>query len=314
VAEAHLTGIFPRSEALIAATRALERGRGDRAALERLFEEETRRLVALQAEYGLDFVTDGQLRWQDLLRPLSDALPGVHAGPVTRWFDNNSFYRRPVIEGPLVPVGGAVLGQTSLGALDGRPWKAILPSPSAFVALSEDRRYGGDAALLADAAEVIRAEATGLVAAGCRYVQFSDPVLVARPREGALAPARRALARVTEGLGVRTGLHTCFGDAGPLLAELLEFPVDDVGIDLFATDADRLAGRAGNKGLLIGALDARNSLLEDAAETAETVRRVADRLHAGSIAVVPNCELEFLPYEVAVAKVRRLGEVKRLVR
>ncbi len=313
MAQAHLTGIFPRSEELIAATRAFERGRTDRAALDRLFDEETGRVVDLQAEYGVDFVTDGLLRWQDLLRPLADELAGVHAGPVTRWFDNNSFFRRPVIERRLQPGGNAILRWTALRALEGRPWKAILPSPWTFAALSEDRVYGDGDALLRDAADVLRAEVTSLVAAGCRYVQFSEPVLVARPGPGATKRARQALERVVQGLEVRTGLYTFFGDAAPFLPELLDFPVHEVGFDLFATEVERLAGRADGKVILIGALDGRNSLLEDARETAQTVRRVADRLRAAEVAVVPSCDLEFLPYEVAAAKVRRLAEVKRLV-
>jgi 5-methyltetrahydropteroyltriglutamate--homocysteine methyltransferase len=314
MAFAHLSGIFPRSEELIAASRAFERGRLDADSLRLQAEEEARRLVALQEEWGFDYVTDGLLRWQDLLRPLADELPGVHAGPVTRWFDNNSFYRRPVIEQRLQPVGDAALRWTVREPLAGRPWKAILPTPWAFAALSEDQAYGDSDALLHDAAEVLRAEAAGLAAAGCRYIQFSDPVLVTAPADGAVPRAQRALGRVVEGLAVRTGLYTFFGDAAPVLAALLDAPVDEVGFDLFATDLERLTGRAGAKGLLLGALDGRNSLLEDARETAATVSRVADRLGAEAVSVVPSCDLEFLPYEVAVAKGRRLGEIKRLLR
>jgi len=313
MAFAHLTGIFPRSEELIAASRAFERGRLDAGSLRLHAEEEARRLVALQEEWGLDYITDGQLRWQDLLRPLADELPGVHAGPVTRWFDNNSFYRRPVIEQQLRPVGEATLRWTVTDALGGRPWKAILPTPWAFAALSEDHAYGDTDALLRDAAEVLRAEAAGLQAAGCRYIQFSDPVLVTGRTDGNLPRAQKALARVIDGLTVRTGLYTFFGDAAPLLDALLDAPVNDVGFDLFATDLERLRGRAGSKGLLLGALDGRNSLLEDARETAATVSRVADRLGAEAVSVVPSCDLEFLPYEVAVAKGRRLAEIKRLL-
>jgi 5-methyltetrahydropteroyltriglutamate--homocysteine methyltransferase len=314
MAFAHLSGIFPRSEELIAASRAFERGRLDADSLRLQAEEEARRLVALQEEWGFDYVSDGLLRWQDLLRPLADELPGVHAGPVTRWFDNNSFYRRPVIEQRLQPVGDAALRWTVREPLAGRPWKAILPTPWAFAALSEDQAYGDSDALLHDAAEVLRAEAAGLAAAGCRYIQFSDPVLVTTPADGAVPRAQRALGRVVEGLAVRTGLYTFFGDAAPVLAALLAAPVDEVGFDFFATDLERLTGRAGAKGLLLGALDGRNSLLEDARETAATVSRVADRLGAEAVSVVPSCDLEFLPYEVAVAKGRRLGEIKRLLR
>jgi 5-methyltetrahydropteroyltriglutamate--homocysteine methyltransferase len=314
MAFAHLSGIFPRSEELIAASRAFERGRLDADSLRLQAEEEARRLVAFQEEWGFDYVTDGLLRWQDLLRPLADELPGVHAGPVTRWFDNNSFYRRPVIEQRLQPVGDAVLRWTVREPLAGRPWKAILPTPWAFAALSDDQAYGDTDALLHDAAEVLRAEAAGLAAAGCLYIQFSDPVLVTAPADGAVSRAQRALGRVVEGLAVRTGLYTFFGDAAPVLPALLDAPVDEVGFDLFATDLERLTGRAGVKGLLLGALDGRNSLLEDARETAATVSRVADRLGAEAVSVVPSCDLEFLPYEVAVAKGRRLGEIKQLLR
>ncbi|MGH2453958.1 MAG: hypothetical protein ACRDF5_09380 [bacterium] len=313
MAFAHLSGIFPRSEELIAASRAFERGRLDADSLLLQTEEEARRLVALQEEWGFDYVTDGLLRWQDLLRPLADELPGVHAGPVTRWFDNNSFYRRPVIEQRLRPLGEAALRWTVREPLAGRPWKAILPTPWAFAALSEDHVYGDADALLGDAAEVLRAEAAGLAAAGCRYIQFSDPVLVTGPADGALTRAHNALARAVDGLRVRTGLYTFFGDAAPVLDALLDAPVDEVGFDLFATDLEALRGRAGSKGLLLGALDGRNSLLEDAQETAATVGRVADRLGAEVVSVLPSCDLEFLPYEVAVAKGRRLAEIKRLL-
>lgn len=313
MAFAHLSGIFPRSEELIAASRAFERGRLDAGSLRLQEEEEVRRLISLQEEWEFDYVTDGLLRWQDLFRPLADELPGVHAGPVTRWFDNNSFYRRPVIEQRLRPVGGAALRWTVQEALAGRPWKAILPTPWAFVALSEDRAYGDPEAMLRDAAEVLRVEAAELAGAGCRYIQFSDPVLVTRRADGDLLRAQNALARVVDGLTIRTGIYTFFGDAAPVLSALLDAPVDDVGFDFFATDLERLNGRAGAKGLLLGALDGRNSLLEDAEETAATVSRVADRLGAEVVSVLPSCDLEFLPYEVAVAKGRRLAEVKRLL-
>jgi 5-methyltetrahydropteroyltriglutamate--homocysteine methyltransferase len=311
VATAHLVGIFPRSEELVAATRAYERSRYDEAALDRLFAEEARRVVALQVEAGLDYVTDGLLRWQDLLRPLSEGVDGMHPGPVTRWFDNNTFYRRPVIGGWLPPMGEVVLRYVDRDALAGHRWKAILPAPWTFALLAEDHYYADEEALLLDVADMIRSAAVALVEAGCAYVQFSDPVLVARPREGAVDRAGRALARVVEGLGVRTAVHTCFGDVAPVLPALLEWPVDEVGFDLFAATMDRLEGRAGSKTVLVGALDGRNSLLEDPVRTAETVQRVADRLGAERVGVVPSCDLEFLPWPVAAEKVRRLGEVKR---
>ncbi|MDR7420325.1 MAG: hypothetical protein QN178_15595 [Armatimonadota bacterium] len=311
---AHLVGIFPRSERVVELSRSVDRKRATPEELEAAIAEDERRIIALQREAGLDYVVDGQLRWQDLLRPLADGIPGMHAGGIIRWFDNNAFYRHPVITGPLQPTGQAVLSVMNLPALAGTKWKAVLPSPYALVALSENASGRTPAQVLDDAAAVLKAEAQALVAAGCAYVQFSDPALVTRASRDDVARAREALARVTNGLRARTALHTFFGDAGPLLADLLAFPVDEIGIDLYATALDGATARAAGKTLLVGALDGRNSLVEEVETLVDQARRLRERLEPADVALVPNCDLEFLPWECAVLKVRRLGEAAAALR
>jgi 5-methyltetrahydropteroyltriglutamate--homocysteine methyltransferase len=238
----------------------------------------------------------------------------MHPGGIVRWFDNNSFFRHPVITGPLRPTGKAVLSVTNLPALAGVKWKAVLPAPYALAALSENTSGRTFAQVLDDAAGVLRAEAQALAAAGCAYIQFTDPVLVTRaPRED-VPRARAALATVTAGLRVRTALHTLFGDAAAILAELLAFPVDEIGLDLYATSLNGGAISAAGKTLLVGALDGRNSLVEEVDGLVEQVHRVRDRLKPADVALVPNCDLEFLPWECAELKVRRLGEAAAALR
>jgi 5-methyltetrahydropteroyltriglutamate--homocysteine methyltransferase len=311
---AHLVGIFPRSEAVVECSRAAERGRATREDLAAAIAEDERRVVALQRQAGLDYITDGLLRWQDLLRPLADGIPGMHPGGIVRWFDNNTFYRHPVITGPLQPTGRAVLAVTNLAALAGTTWKAVLPSPHALVALAENRSGRTFEQVLDDAAWVLRAEAHALAAAGCAYIQFSDPVLVTRTARESVPKAREALETVTHGLRARTALHTFFGDAAPLLGDLVRFPVDEIGIDLYATHLEGVGVRARDKTILVGALDGRNSLVEDIDVLVDQAVRVRDRLGAEDVALVPNCDLEFLPWERAERKVRRLGEAAQALR
>jgi 5-methyltetrahydropteroyltriglutamate--homocysteine methyltransferase len=311
---AHLVGIYPRSEKVVELSRAVDRGRAAPEALAAAIDEDERAVIALQREVGLDYVTDGQLRWQDLLRPLSSGIPGMEPGGIVRWFDNNSFFRHPVITGPLRPTGRAVLAVTNPAALAGVRWKAVLPSPFALVALSENRSGRSFAQVLDDAAAVLRAEAQALEAAGCAYLQFSDPVLVTRAAPDDVPRARAALATVTAGLRARTALHTFFGDAAPVLPALVEFPVDEIGIDLYATTLDGARVRAAGKTLLVGALDGRNSLLEEPGALVEQALRARDRLRPDDVALVPNCDLEFLPWDVAAAKTRRLGEAAAALR
>jgi 5-methyltetrahydropteroyltriglutamate--homocysteine methyltransferase len=305
---AHLVGIFPRSERVVDLSRAFDRGRASAEELAAAIADDERRIIALQQEVGLDYIVDGQLRWQDLLRPLSAGTPGMHPDGIVRWFDNNSFYRRPVITGPLEPTGQAVLGVLNPAALAGRRWKAVLPSPFALAALSENASGRTADQVLADIVAVLQAEVRALVAAGCAYVQFNDPALVTRAAPADVGRARQALERLTDGLTVRTALHTFFGDAGPLLGELVRFPVHEIGVDLYASTLERTTTRATGKTVLAGAVDGRNSLVEEVDTLVDQARRLRDTLRADDVALVPNCDLELLPWECAEAKTRRLGE------
>lgn len=311
---AHLVGIFPRSERVVELSRSVDRGRATPDELAAAIAEDERRIIALQQEAGLDYVVDGQLRWQDLLRPISTGIPGMHPNGISRWFDNNSFYRRPVITGPLEPTGKAVLAVMDLKAVAGRKWKAVLPSPFALAALSENASGRGADQVLADAVAVLRAEAQALVGAGCVYVQFNDPALVTQAKPGDVARARAALEKVTAGLAARTALHTFFGDAGPILGELVRFPVHEIGIDLYASTIDGTKARAAGKTVLAGVLDGRNSHVEDVNTLVDQARRLRDALGADDVAIVPNCDLELLPWECAEAKTRRLGEAAAALR
>ncbi len=311
---AHLVGIFPRPEKVVELSRAVERRRASPEELAAAVAEAERQVIAVQQEAGLDYIVDGQFRWHDLFRPLSDAIPGMHAGGIVRWFDNNTFYRRPVITGPLQPTGVALLRLINLPALAGVQWKAILPSPFALAAMSENASGRSAAEVLADAAAVLRAEARALEAAGCAYIQFNDPALVAHAGRGEVGRARDALAAATDGLRVRTALHTFFGDAGPILDELVRFPVDEVGVDLYAASLNGTKARAAGKTVLAGLVDGRNSLVEDTEVLVRQAVQLRDRLGAADVALVPNCDMEFLPWDVAVAKTRRLGEAAAALR
>ena len=80
-------GIYPRSEALVQATRDLDRGRTSADAVAEQVEHDVRELVSVQREAGLSLLTDGLLGWQDIFRPLAEAAEGLAARPLTRFLD-----------------------------------------------------------------------------------------------------------------------------------------------------------------------------------------------------------------------------------
>jgi 5-methyltetrahydropteroyltriglutamate--homocysteine methyltransferase len=103
--KAYAPGIYPRSDALVQATRDLDRGRVTQAAVDEQLERDFRELVAVQEQAGLALLSDGMLAWQDLFRPLAGRSDGLDARPLTRFLDTNTFYRAVLVDGEPVPRG-----------------------------------------------------------------------------------------------------------------------------------------------------------------------------------------------------------------
>ncbi len=145
---------------------------------------------------------------------------------------------------------------------------------------------------------------------GFALLHFQEPALAVNPPDAdGLADVREAY----EGLQtphMRTALHLFFGSALPLLPDLLDFPVDLIGVDLYQEDLHRLGEVDFTKGLVCGCVDARNSHLEDPAEVAALAARLRDELEPPEVVLAPNADLEFLPRSVAQAKIEVLGAAK----
>ncbi|MEM2530412.1 MAG: hypothetical protein QXL32_04745 [Candidatus Bathyarchaeia archaeon] len=318
--DAYLTGISPRGEALIGATRAFERDSIPKADLDRAFEEDAKALIDLQSRLSIGYISDGMLRWQDLLRPFAIRWRGLEVGPLARWFDNNTFYRRPIVVGEIGADGSALGPFLEMGAMPKGPkWKAILPSPYAFARLSEDRFYGDFAELAMAIADALHKEAEALVRMGFEYIQFSEPSLAygrRAPGRDEMGIAIESISKAAKGLGARTCLHIYFGDASPLLADLADLPIDDIGIDL--TEAEEglraLSDFPTDKGLALGIADGRNSLIEEPGEMAAFAERIMETTPVRDLFLCPSCELEYLPRPVADKKIEALAKAARALR
>jgi len=303
---AYQHGIFPRSDAVVTATRDLERRRTTEDAVASAFAADRDAFVAVQREAGLDLFADGLLRWQDLFRPLVDAASGLDADGLVRWFDNNAFYRMPTVSAP--PVLGAEPAEfADLDTLP-TPRVATLPSPYLFSRAARGLAIG-------DAAEaVLRPAAEFLVERGCAVIHLEEPWMGFHGIDAAeWASLEKALGVLTEGLDATVVLHVFYGDAGPLLDRLRRLPVGAIGVDLVETDVDAV-GAQWETGLLAGCLNGRVTVLEDLDATAELVLRVAEQAAPSRLFLSSATELELLPQSAAAAKVRLLGAITGRVR
>lgn len=310
--EAYLTGVYPRSEKLVAATRAAVRGSLAQTEVDRALEEDLRIVTDIQKQADLDSYVDGQLNWQDLFRPFSEIFTGIEPSGLSRWFDNNTFYRKPIIKDRVSFKGEATKQYFRAGLLPGNGRKrAILPGPFTFATLSENRAYTSFSDLTDDLAHALEGLVRELRSLGYDQFQFDEPSLSTPGRGKAdLEIAKRAFGTCANGRGL---IHTYFGDAGAIIDSLLDFPVESVGVDFYSTPESSLRKYKFDKALACGCIDGRNSLIESPVDLRETLLRIREDLEPAGISLIPNCSFEFLPASVAERKVATLGEAKRLV-
>lgn len=314
--EAYLTGALPRSEALVEATRSLDRKRILPQECEEVRSADVNSVVALQQSAGLTLLTDGQLNWQDLFRPLVESCEGLEAGTLTRWFDNNTFYRKPTVVGEVALSDGLSHDYFRTRALEGAAWKAILPGPYTLARAAEEESGAKLRGERIDAfAGVVKRAAWWCVERGAKQVQFSEPWLVyERVSEDDLEAAAKAYAAVAKGLRAETVLFTFFGNLKRVFPAVLDFPVDAIGFDLTSTNLHDLKDHAFDKGAVLGALDGRNSLVESPAEAVALARQAQEDLDPDWLALAPTCELALCPRSVADRKVAALGAALALGR
>ena len=281
--------------------------------LEAVFRSDLAALAQLQSACGLDYVVDGQLNWQDLFRPFSNLFTGITLGSLTRWFDNNAFYRKPIIVDKIRSSKADAQRYFRSNLLPvSAPKKAILPGPFTFAAMSQNAAYGSFADLVDDIAHALKEYVAELRRAGYGYVQFDEPSLCENGRtKSELEIAQHAFEVCAKGMGVKTSLQTYFGDAGPVIDALLNYPVECVGVDFYATSIDAMREYSFSKELGCGCIDGRNSLLESPENLTGFVKRVRSDLEPKSLAICPNSDLQFLPYPIAEKKIRMLAEAKR---
>jgi 5-methyltetrahydropteroyltriglutamate--homocysteine methyltransferase len=298
-------GIYARSEELVQATRDRDRGRTTDEAVAAQQDAELRAFLDAQRVAGLDYFSDGLLNWQDIFRPFDTAAEGLHPGPLTRFLNTNTFYRAPVVEMERPRLGEPLAEPFfRIGDLPRNRWVATLPSPHTLT-----ERATGEIEPRAVAEGILAPQIRWLAGNGCAYVVLQETALFDRSSD--LHGLGEALESLASPLPL--ALQLPFGDAGDVLGELLELPIDAIGVDFYATDVAALP-RPFPKKLLAGVVDARNSLLEEPEGLAQFGRSLIEDLEGPELHLVPNGDLQFVPEKIAREKVLRLGTTARILK
>ncbi len=265
-------------------------------------------LVDWQIEAGLDRIVEGQGRWDDMIAHPLSVHENVETRGIVRYYDNNNFYREPVVRGDLTPDGDVA---AELSACDAT--QAVLPGPYSLSELATDEHYGDEGAFLDAVAEFLSAEVAGFPPVETLFLL--EPSLVTdAPEDGVDEHASEAIDTVASATDAEVVVHTYWGSIPEKpYAHLMDADIDAIGFD-FVSDHEgsiyNIQEYGTKEGIALGVVDGQNTLVETPSSIAERVEWVHEQLPVQSfdtVYVSSNTELFYLPTNKAEAKLSALA-------
>jgi 5-methyltetrahydropteroyltriglutamate--homocysteine methyltransferase len=253
-----------------------EEGDETRAAYDRARAE----VIDRQQAAGLDLVVEGQLRWDDMLAHPLAVHDNVETRGIVRYYDNNNFYREPVVTEELDFDGDVAADLDDVPGVD----QAVLPGPYSLADLATDEHYGDDAALLAALGEFLAGEVAAVPEHATLFLH--EPSYVTNPPgEGVDERASDAIDAVASATDADVVVNTAWAafDEKPY-AHLLDADVNAVGFDFVAGDREDNLYCINEYGttddVALGLVDGQNTLVEEPETVADRVAWIHDRVPA----------------------------------
>jgi 5-methyltetrahydropteroyltriglutamate--homocysteine methyltransferase len=299
-------GIFPKSEKLIRIIR-----RNPSKVIKAIKAEEIRDVIT-QIKLNLSFISDPMLNFEDLLRPFTN-FEGIQAGALSRFYETNTFYRKPIIkskirEGKESHYLSRITYSKKEFMYKNLSWKAELPEPYTFATLSENKAYDKFENLVLDLANALAVEAKLIEMAKYSLILLRAPELAYNPNKKAFEYAKKGIKIISESTKLKLFLNLYFGDCSYAIKELSKFDyIDGLVIDFKHTPVNVVSYVKG-KELGLGIVDTGNTKMEDKEELFNVVKKV-NELGFKRVYITPNVDLEYLPRKFALKKLRVISSL-----
>ncbi|WP_076607410.1 5-methyltetrahydropteroyltriglutamate--homocysteine methyltransferase [Natronorubrum thiooxidans] len=282
-----------------------------------VYEQAREEVIETQQAAGLDRIVEGQLRWDDMLAHPLAVHDNVETRGIVRYYDNNNFYREPVVSGDL-DVSGDVANELEAAAELTDDLQAVLPGPYSLADLATDEQYGDEAEFLGAIADFLAGEVDAFPDVETLFLL--EPSLVENaPEDGADERASEAIDQVASATDADVVVQPYWGALEEkVYAHLLDADIDAVGFDFVANQDDNLYniqeyGATGDVSL--GLADGQNTLVEDPEAIRDRVDWVEEQLQVTEFETVyltTNTETFYLPYAKYEEKLEVLAEAADL--
>jgi 5-methyltetrahydropteroyltriglutamate--homocysteine methyltransferase len=273
---------------------------------------------------GLDIVTDGELRRDNMVDYFVERMPGVQIDRSSKKFYYD-FYDSTV-QGKIPTASvGLVPDFEFLRCATERPAKICITGPHCLVKRIRNQYYPNEEALAHDIARVFNLELKALVKAGARIIQIDEPYYSGFPED--LSWAVGVLNTLVDGVDASISVHICYGNryGKPswegsyryLFPAILDAKVHQLTLEFARRGEEDLhlfEEFPNSFQLGLGVVDVKTHDVESADMVAERIRKALAVLPAERLCILPDCGLFHLPRDVAFAKLKAMVEGTKSVR
>ncbi|MGD8867182.1 MAG: 5-methyltetrahydropteroyltriglutamate--homocysteine S-methyltransferase [Gemmatimonadales bacterium] len=294
---------------------------------EAFIEEETRRVIALQEEIGLDVLVHGEFERTDMVEYFAQQMDG-YAFTQHAWVQSygSRYVRPPVLYGDIHRPGPMTVRWYQFAqSQTKRPVKGMLTGPVTMLQWSFVRDDQPRADTCRQLALAVRDEVLDLEAAGAKVIQVDEPAL----REG--LPLRRAewseylewavgaFRLATGGVADSTQIHThmCYSEFNEIIEAIAAMDADVLLIENARSGAELLEVFKEfdyRNDIGPGVYDIHSPRVPPVAEMSEQLRASLGVLAERQVWVNPDCGLKTRTYEECVPALRNMVDAAKRVR
>jgi len=291
--------------------------------------------VKLQEDAGLDIVCDGEMSRQHFVHGFLEFVDGIDFANKVEMGIRADRYKAmvPQVRGELRLKGRVHEKETRHArAHTKKQLKVTLPGPMTISDTIADRHYGDKVKMAFAIAGLLNQEARALEKDGVDVIQFDEPAFNVFMGE-VTGWGIEALGRAIDGLKCRTAVHICYGYGikanidwkNTLGAEWRQyekiFPaiarskVDQVSLECINSHVPiELMGLLEGKDVLVGVIDVATDAVETPAQVADVIGAAMKVVPKERIVACTNCGMAPMRWELALAKLKALGDGATLAR
>ncbi len=320
-------GSYPQTAEVRQVRGRFRKGEISESEYDKFIEDETRKIIELQEEIGLDVLVHGEFERTDMVEYFAQQLEG-YAFTQHGWVQSygSRYVRPPVLYGDIHrPKPMTVRWFKFAQSLSDRPVKGMLTGPVTLLQWSFVRDDQPRSETCRQLALAVRDEVLDLEAAGAKVIQVDEPAL----REG--MPLRRgewkpylewavgAFRLATGGVADATQIHThmCYSEFNDIIDAIAAMDADVLLIENARSDAKLLRVFKEfdyRNEIGPGVYDIHSPRVPPVEEMAGQLQASLGVLEGGQIWVNPDCGLKTRTYDECVPALRNMVEAARRVR